>query len=113
MPETGLPEWVELSDLDKGAVLLYLRRLDLDGFFYASTEHPARYFDHPVLTGLEAYEASSFAADANDCAGMHPFKEEAAAREELRRTLLWINSSFLARRTVITTRWEKADDDDA
>jgi hypothetical protein len=56
-PETPLPNWAEMSDLDKGAALLFLH----------TSDYPCRYFDHPALTALEPRRACEHAAAlAND-----------------------------------------------
>jgi hypothetical protein len=71
-PETPLPNWAEMSDLDKGAALLFLHKIDWEGIEYAMSDYPARYFDHPALLALGERDACRHAisveADA-DLAG--------------------------------------------
>jgi len=49
----SLPGWDEMSDLDKGAALLHIWKRDWEGPGYAVANYPARYFEHPALTGLD------------------------------------------------------------
>ena len=44
--------------------------------------------------------------DANDCAGVLGYDDEGEAAEHVQ----WINGGFLAKRSVIATRWVAADD---
>lgn len=53
----ALPAWSEMSDLDKGAALLHLHKVDWEGIEYAMSDYPAEYFDHPALTALSPREA--------------------------------------------------------
>jgi hypothetical protein len=57
-----LPQWDDLSDLDRGAALLHIHKRDYEGREYAIENYPARYFDHPALTALDAIDASDHAA---------------------------------------------------
>lgn len=59
---TGLPKWDQMSDLDKGAAVLHLHKRESEGADYAIENYPARYFDHPALTGLDGEDASDHAA---------------------------------------------------
>lgn len=65
-----LPAWAELSDVDKGNVLLHLHKRDYEGGEYAEEHYPAKFSDHPTLVGLEPLEACRFAksmrSDADD-----------------------------------------------
>lgn len=61
---TALPIWDELSDLDKGAVLLHLHKREWEGDDYAVEEYPAEYFDHPALLALDQRAACDFAVTA-------------------------------------------------
>jgi hypothetical protein len=47
-----LPAWGDMSDLDKGAALLHLRKIEVEGREYARENYPAEYLDHPALTAL-------------------------------------------------------------
>ena len=49
-----LPTWAQMSDLDKGAALLHLHKREWEGADYAEENYPARYFEHPALTSLNA-----------------------------------------------------------
>lgn len=67
MPDTsGLPTWAELSDLDKGAALLFLHKRDWEGEDYAMDNYPARYFDDPRLTSLSPRKACRHAISVED-----------------------------------------------
>lgn len=88
-----LPAWVDLSDVDKGAVLLHLRKREWEGAQYAIEEYPARFFDHPALTGLEPREACAFAVSMRSFT--RPLSNEERARlydlalDEPDRRCLW------------------------
>lgn len=67
----NLPAWSEMTDLDKGAALLHLRKRRIEGPAYAVEEYPARYFDHAALTGLGEREACRHAVSvAADTPGL-------------------------------------------
>lgn len=57
----SLPAWDELTDLDKGAVLLHLHKVESEGAEYATEHYAARFFDHPALTDLDGPMASEYA----------------------------------------------------
>lgn len=57
----ALPSWPDLSDLDKGAVLLHLRKCENEGGDYATDQYSARFFDHPALLDLDRVTASRYA----------------------------------------------------
>ena len=59
---TGLPGWDDLSDLDKGAILLHLHYREYEGEAVAEEDYPARIFDHPALVALTPLQASRHAA---------------------------------------------------
>jgi hypothetical protein len=61
-PPAELPGWDDLSDKDKGAVLLHLHKREWEGPEYAESDYPCRYFDHPALTALTPAEACAHAA---------------------------------------------------
>lgn len=56
-----LPSWGQMSDRDKGAALLHLRKIEVEGREYAREEYPAKYIDHPALTALDDEAASDHA----------------------------------------------------
>lgn len=56
-PTAVLPAWADMTDLDKGAALLFLHKIDWEGIEYAMSHYPARYFDHPALTALGSRDA--------------------------------------------------------
>jgi len=66
MPETTLPTWAELTDLDKGAALLHLHKRDWEGEEYAEENYPAEYFDHPALVALSPRDACRHAVSVED-----------------------------------------------
>ena len=47
-----LPEWDELSDLDKGAVLLFLSKVDYEGESYARENYPCEFLDDSDLMAM-------------------------------------------------------------
>jgi hypothetical protein len=55
-----LPTWEELTDLDKGAALIYLAKA-YDEPSYARKHYPPRYLDHPALTALSRRDACDHA----------------------------------------------------
>lgn len=57
----ALPAWSELTDRDKGAVLLHLHKREWEGADYAEEHYPAAFFDHPSLTTLDDEAACDFA----------------------------------------------------
>lgn len=59
--DIGLPTWAEMSDLDKGAAIVYLSAADSQGHAYARKHYPARYLDHPALTVLTPDAAADHA----------------------------------------------------
>jgi hypothetical protein len=68
MPETSLPAWADLTDLDKGAALLHLHKREWEGDEYAIENYPARYFDHPALTALTPAQACRHAVSVEAAA---------------------------------------------
>ena len=60
----ALPGWDDLSDLDKGAVLLHNHKREWEGEVYAEENYPASYFDHPALVALSPIGASRHAASS-------------------------------------------------
>lgn len=49
-----LPLWDELSDVDKGAALMFVWKAHWENSFaYARDNYPATYRDHPTLVGLD------------------------------------------------------------
>jgi len=66
MPETTLPTWAEMTDLDKGAALLHLHKRDWEGDEYAEENYPAEYFDHPDLAALSPRDACRHAVSVED-----------------------------------------------
>jgi hypothetical protein len=65
-PDTKLPTWAEMSDVDKGAALLHLHKRDWEGAEYAVENYPARYFDHPALVALSRSDACRHAVSVED-----------------------------------------------
>ncbi len=60
-PLGALPAWDDLSDLDKGAALLHLHKVDNDGADYATQHYPARFHEHRLLVGLDPVTTSEYA----------------------------------------------------
>lgn len=54
---TGLPSWDDMTDLDRGAALMFVWKAQREGYGYARDNYPAAYVDHPMLTGLDPSEA--------------------------------------------------------
>lgn len=53
-----LPLWVDMSDLDRGAALLFLWKCKWErSYSYARDHYPCRYIDDPCLTALDEREA--------------------------------------------------------
>lgn len=70
----GLPDWDDMSDLDKGAALMHVWKRFWETGPYATENYPARYFDDPLLCALSDREACRHSVQA---AGYH---REAQAR---------------------------------
>ncbi len=58
---TDLPVWADLTDVDKGNVLLHLHKREYEGGNYAEEHYPARFTDHPALVALDPAAACQFA----------------------------------------------------
>lgn len=51
---TGLPDWDAMSDLDRGAALMFVWKVKWEADYgYAREHYPARYVEHPLLTALD------------------------------------------------------------
>jgi hypothetical protein len=51
---TGLPAWDELSDVDKGCVLMFLWKCHWErSYSYARDNYPATFRNHPMLVELD------------------------------------------------------------
>lgn len=57
-----LPCWNDLSDLDKGAALMHLAKVENEGTEYAVENYPVKYLDDPRLTALNRQDACDHAA---------------------------------------------------
>lgn len=55
---TDVPTWEQMSDLDKGAALLHMHKVEREGREYAEAEYPCRYLDNPQLVALDGLAAS-------------------------------------------------------
>lgn len=54
MEYTGLPEWRDMSDLDKGCALMFVWKVDWErSWRYAKENYPCVYRDAEVLRGLD------------------------------------------------------------
>ena len=60
---SDLPAWDEMSDLDKGAVVLHLRTREDEGGAYAVENYPCEYFEHPALIALDRIAACTRAVE--------------------------------------------------
>lgn len=58
----ALPDWSEMSDLDKGAALMHLWKRDSEGDDYAVENYPVKYIEDPRLTALNREDACAHAA---------------------------------------------------
>jgi hypothetical protein len=69
-----LPGWGDLTDIDRGAALLYASAVSNEGHEYACENYPARFRDHPILTQLRPHETcayvDSLGIDLNDSAAV-------------------------------------------
>lgn len=72
---TDLPTWADLTDLDKGNVLLHLHKREYEGGSYAEEHYPARFTDHPALVALDAEAACRFAVAMRPDADALPHDE--------------------------------------
>lgn len=53
---TGLPSWDDMSDLDRGAALMFVWKVKREAdYAYARDNYPARYSDHPILRDLDVH----------------------------------------------------------
>lgn len=59
----NLPTWAELSDADKGAALMFLHKVDVEGYDYASENYAVCFVEHPVLTALTEDDACAYVRD--------------------------------------------------
>jgi hypothetical protein len=71
----ALPKWEDMSDLDKGAALLHLAKVENEGREYAIENYSAKYFEHPALTALDGKAASEHAVTVEDASVREPFEE--------------------------------------
>lgn len=59
---TGLPDWEDMNDYDRGAALMFLWKCHWEKSFPCPREnYPARYFDHPLLVELDPETACTHA----------------------------------------------------
>lgn len=63
--ETNLT-WDDLSDLDKGAVLMFMHKVEYEGEDYALENYPVRFIEHPELLEMSQDEANDFALTFED-----------------------------------------------
>lgn len=57
-----LPVWEQMSEVDRGAALMHLHKVDYEGRSYAVENYPARYFDDLRLVALAPVQACAHAA---------------------------------------------------
>lgn len=61
LAEPVLPTWVEMSDQDKAAAVLYWQACDTEGHSYAYRNYPCRYREDPALRALDPSAACNHA----------------------------------------------------
>jgi hypothetical protein len=61
-----LPDWDDMSDLDKGAALMHIWKRDSEGGDYAIENYPVKYIEDPRLTALDREDACAHAARFED-----------------------------------------------
>jgi hypothetical protein len=66
---TGLPGWDAMSDLDRGAALMFAWKVQREGYVYARENYPARYHDHTDLVALSAEDPASACRHARAVCG--------------------------------------------
>lgn len=64
----ALPDWNDMSDLDKGAALMHLAKVENEGESYARENYPAKFLDDPRLTALDDDDACTHAQRFEDIA---------------------------------------------
>lgn len=57
----ALPGWDAMSDLDKGAALMHLHKVESEGEDYARENYPAKFIDDSRLTALDTDDACTHA----------------------------------------------------
>jgi hypothetical protein len=72
---SALPDWDGMSNLDKGAALMFLAKVESEGTAYATENWPCRYFDHPELLALNETQAAEHALRFEDLADELPHEE--------------------------------------
>ena len=59
---TRLPNWDELSDVDKGCALMFIWKVHWErSYIYARDNYPATYRDHPMLLALPVADRCRYA----------------------------------------------------
>lgn len=58
---SDLPQWDDMTDLDKGAALMHAWKVDCEGVDYATSDYPCEYFDDARLCALHEADASRHA----------------------------------------------------
>jgi hypothetical protein len=63
LESAGLPSWDDMTDLDRGAALMFVWKAKWEGsYMYARENYPARYVVHPTLRSLDDTEACHHAS---------------------------------------------------
>lgn len=60
-PTAGLPAWDEMTDLDKGALVMFAHKCGYEGYEYAAENYPVKYLEDPRLTALDQDDANDHA----------------------------------------------------
>jgi len=55
-----LPEFDELTDIDKGAVIYFLSACESEGIYYALENYPAQFVDNEILVSLDSAGQSNY-----------------------------------------------------
>lgn len=62
----SLPSWDDLSDVDKGCVLMFLQKVEVEGEEYARENYSAQFVDNEVLVALVSADACDYAIGFED-----------------------------------------------
>lgn len=62
----ALPSWDDLSDLDKGAALMFLAKVENECYEYAVENYPVKYIEDPRLTALSVLDACAYTEKFED-----------------------------------------------
>lgn len=60
-PTANLPTWDQMTDLDKGALIMFAHKVEYEGYEYAAENYPVNYLEDPRLTALDQDAANDHA----------------------------------------------------